>query len=488
MAATAKKFIVPMSNEAFDELAILYIRVSTTEQALEGYSVDEQIARLKNYCQAFGIKIYKVVVDPGYSGSSLDRPGIQEVIRDVRAKRAQKVIVWKLDRLSRSQKDTLIMLEDVFLENDCDFVSMMESFDTSTPFGRAIVGILAAFAQLERENIRERTTMGRVARIAKGYYSGSHAPLGYHFKPGCNDLIVDDYEAVIVREIFSSFLAGKSINGIGAAMAEKYGSVRKFNGTMIRRILRNSVYIGKVRVNDVLYDGVHEPLISETDFYMVAAVMEYNQQIYKQCERSESLLTGLIWCGDCGARMHPKRITSGYPLRRYVCYSVSRTRKSMIRKENCSNRLHPYTQEELEDIIKGEVIKLAVDDAYLREIITEDTGPGPIDEAELFEERLAEVSKQMKKLIDLYQIGAVELSDIQVNLGELKREKETLQNNIYAAKENPTPQSDVIRSYAHSFKEAVEKGDDETVRQIVRMLINKVIVLNEDIEIQWSFC
>ncbi|MCQ5187620.1 recombinase family protein, partial [Streptococcus parasanguinis] len=88
--------------------------------------------------------------DAAYSGSSLERPGIQEVIRDVRAHKVKKVIVWKLDRLSRSQKDTLIMLEDVFLENNCDFVSMLESFDTSTPFGRAIVGILAAFAQLER--------------------------------------------------------------------------------------------------------------------------------------------------------------------------------------------------------------------------------------------------------------------------------------------------------------------------------------------------
>ncbi len=470
------------------DAAILYVRVSTTEQAMEGYSVDEQTSRLKNYCKAMDIKIHKVIVDPGYSGSSLDRPGIQEVIREVRSKRAQKVIVWKLDRLSRSQKDTLIMLEDVFLENECDFVSMMESFDTSTPFGRAIVGILAAFAQLERENIRERTTMGRVARIAKGYYAGTHAPLGYRFKPGCNDLVVDNYEASIVREIFSSFLSGTSINAIAAAMKAKHDSIRKFTGTFIRRTLRNSVYIGKVRVNDVLYDGVHEAIIPETEFFMASAILEYNQQIKKQCERSESLLTGLIYCGDCGARMHPRRIARGYELRRYVCYSVSRTSKPMIRSDHCTNRLHPYTQEELEDIIKGEVIKLATDDEYLREIVAEDSGDDQLDELVLLEDRLSEVSKQMQKLIDLYQIGVVNLPDIQNNLADLKREKETLQNNIYAAKENPSPQMDTVRSYAFSFKEAVESGDDETVRQIVRILINKIVVLNDDIEIQWSFC
>ena len=95
------------------------------------------------------------------------------------------------------------MLEDVFLENNCDFVSMLESFDTSTPFGRAIVGILAAFAQLERENIKERTSMGRIARIAKGHYSASHPPLGYHFIPGSNDLAIEEYESNIVQEIYT---------------------------------------------------------------------------------------------------------------------------------------------------------------------------------------------------------------------------------------------------------------------------------------------
>ena len=134
----------PLTLEALESVTDLYVRVSTTEQAEEGYSVDEQTAKLQAYCVAMGYKVNRVAVDPGYSGASLDRPGIREVIADVKRGRCKKVIVWKLDRLSRSQKDTLILLEDVFFPNGCAFVSLNENFDTATPIGRCIVGVLAA--------------------------------------------------------------------------------------------------------------------------------------------------------------------------------------------------------------------------------------------------------------------------------------------------------------------------------------------------------
>lgn len=101
-----------------DNVVDLYIRVSTTEQAEEGYSVGEQESRLRSYCEAYGYMINAVHIDPGYSGATLDRPGINKVINDVRSGYVKKVIVWKLDRLSRSQKDMLVLLEDVFLKMD----------------------------------------------------------------------------------------------------------------------------------------------------------------------------------------------------------------------------------------------------------------------------------------------------------------------------------------------------------------------------------
>ena len=134
-------------------LRALYIRVSTEAQAEEGYSIQAQTERLEAYCKAMGWERYRFYTDGGYSGSNLDRPEMTRLIADVRAGQVATVVVFKLDRLSRSQKDTLYLIEDVFLPNEVDFISLNESIDTSTPYGRAMIGILSAFAQLERENI-----------------------------------------------------------------------------------------------------------------------------------------------------------------------------------------------------------------------------------------------------------------------------------------------------------------------------------------------
>ena len=110
---------------------VCYVRVSTREQAEKGYSVSEQQERLKAYCLAKDWVVAQVITDPGFSGAKLERPGMQQLISLVQAKKCDAVLVWKLDRLSRSQKDTLYLIEDVFLKNGCAFVSMNENFDTS---------------------------------------------------------------------------------------------------------------------------------------------------------------------------------------------------------------------------------------------------------------------------------------------------------------------------------------------------------------------
>ncbi|MGJ3805185.1 recombinase family protein, partial [Limosilactobacillus fermentum] len=191
----------------------VYVRVSTLEQAESGYSISEQTEKLTAYCRVKDWQVAKIYTDPGFSGSSLDRPAIQQLISDCKLGAFDAVLVYKLDRLSRSQKDTLYLIEDVFNAYNIHFMSLSENFDTSTPFGKAMIGLLSVFAQLEREQIKERMQMGKLGRVKAGKISAwSNVPFGYTKVKDSYD--VDPLRAGIVKRIFADYLAGKSITKI----------------------------------------------------------------------------------------------------------------------------------------------------------------------------------------------------------------------------------------------------------------------------------
>ena len=176
-----------------------YVRVSTENQ-LENYSIDEQTSRMKAYCSAMNFNLIKIYTDGGYSGGNTDRPALKQMLYDLRSSQIDAVLVYKLDRLSRSQKDTLTLIEDCFLANGIDFISINENFDTSTPFGRAMIGILSVFAQLEKDQITERFTMGRIGRCKAGYFhGGGNPPYGYSYVNG--SLLINYDEAENVKKI-----------------------------------------------------------------------------------------------------------------------------------------------------------------------------------------------------------------------------------------------------------------------------------------------
>ena len=491
-----KKAAVPTADLSLDNVADLYIRVSTTEQAEEGYSVGEQETRLRSYCEAYGYIINAVHIDPGYSGASLDRPAIKNLIKDVRSGNCKKVIVWKLDRLSRSQKDTLILLEDVFLANECNFVSLMESFDTSTPFGRCIVGILAAFAQMERENIKARMTMGKQAGIKSGHYYSGRTPIGYRSElqpDGKRALVVDSYSSQIVCDMYRLYNSGQSLGEIAAYLQKRYN----FNGNKHRRvaadrcsrILRNPVYAGRVKMGDLICEGRHDALVSVETWEAVNARLSQNKRAYqRRYNGSDGLLSGLLFCGDCGARMSIRDWGWKKKEKAYVCYSVSRCSAAMIRSDNCSNRKEVFLTSELDELVLGEIKKLALDPAAVDALIGEikkETSP----DAEGFGERLAEVEKQINRLLNLYQSGVMELPEINDRLSDLKEERGKLQELIEEAEAEASRKMskpaalDALASLAG----IVESGDNMALFDLVHTLIEKVVVLNGEVTIFWAF-
>ena len=182
--------------------AALYMRVSTREQ-IENYSIPSQKEKLEAYCKSKGWDIHDTYIDGGYSGSNIDRPDLQRLLGDI--KDVDVVIVYKLDRLSRSQKDTLELIEDNFLKNNVEFVSLTETLDTSSPFGRAMIGILSVFAQLERENIAERMRNGHIKRAEEGYrgMGGDYDPSGYARVDG--ELVIKPDEKEHIQAVFDLY-------------------------------------------------------------------------------------------------------------------------------------------------------------------------------------------------------------------------------------------------------------------------------------------
>lgn len=471
----------------------LYVRVSTQEQAKEGYSIGEQTGRLTKYADAHGWYIVKTYTDAGFSGSTMDRPALQDMLSDVKSGRIDKVVVYKLDRLSRSQKDTLNIIEDVLLAHSCDFESMSEKFDTATPFGKAMLGILAVFAQLEREQIKERMALGIEARMKEGKWrSGCTTPFGYDYDAENGRLVINDYEAMIVKKVFESFLQGKSIYRIYSdfetiGFVVRNGKIDKRN---IKYILQNKTYCGFQRFHDSWIKCNHEPIINEEMFEQAQAILaEKKKRSDESGHRTESstLLGGIIFCARCGARFGKHRTGSakyGYHYY-YCCHSRQKRIRSMVKDPNCANKM--YKIEELDSIICDEIKKLAMDPEYIESI--KDAEPEDhIATIATLQKQIDSLGNQISRLMDLYSLGTFSIEELDGKIKPLQEQRMKLKKQLNSLQETAKRMSnDQIMQYILSFAEALEHGDMADKRAIVDQLIDRIDIDGDDIIIHWNF-
>ncbi len=473
--------------------AALYIRVSTLEQAQEGYSIGAQKERLLAFCKAHDWVVADFYVDGGYSGSNLDRPGIQKLIAEVGS--FDLVLVFKLDRLSRSQRDTLYLIEEVFLPNGVDFVSMSESFDTSIPFGRAMIGILSVFAQLEREQIKERTFMGRIERAKEGlYHGGAFFPIGYNYVDG--RLAVNEYEALQVRKIYEWYLDGTSPEKIAERLrsegyTNRYGSWSEVSGRIsVLRVLSSEVYLGTLKFGDVVVENAHEAIIDRESFDRVTALRMKRREIYGDSPyQSKYLLVGLLWCARCGARYAVKHNYGGYKY--YVCYSRARTVKRMIKAEHCDNK--NWRLDELDAVVEREVSRLLFDPGYYQALVKmkkAEVQSAPKGENDVLKEKIADLDKQIGRLMDLYQDEKIPVDVLSARIDKLHREKLALEEQL-AAVEPPKPKrdfnDDAFAGLLADFATVWQSAGLEDKRQIVSTLIRRIVLDGEHVEIEWAF-
>ena len=470
----------------------LYVRVSSTEQAIHGYSIGEQAERLKDYCSAMGWKAYKVYSDAGFTGANTERPALQEMLSEIRKGNIEKVIVYKLDRLSRSQKDTLTLIEDEFLANNCDFVSMSENFDTATPLGRAMVGILSVFAQLEREQIKERTLMGKDARAKEGKWKGGNAPIGYDYIDG--ELKINEFNAIQVKELFDLFTSGMPVRTIETLFAEKgyktqYGS--KWCTRQIRRTLACPVYIGKIKHRDTLIEGNHEPIIDFETFKSAQDILQSRQKTFADSGikagvlNQSTILGGLIWCAQCGAR-YGKSTSGTRKTGIYyndTCYSKHKKVKAMIKNPSCKNK--SWRIKDLDALVLGEIEKLALDESYFEQITRK---PAEDDKREVLQRQIDEIETQISRFLDLYGLGRISVKQLDDKILALEESRDKLKDTLGAIESHQKGlKKEKAMEIIKTFKQALKRANFDEIRGIVTALIDKIEIDGEDITIYWNF-
>ncbi|WP_432663768.1 recombinase family protein [Wukongibacter baidiensis] len=469
--------------------AALYIRVSTQEQASEGYSIEAQRDKLMSFCRLKDWSIQDIYVDGGFSGTNMDRPQLERLLgflEDI-----DIVLVYKLDRLSRSQKDILHLVEEKFLANGIDFVSIMESFDTSSAFGKAMIGILAVFAQLERETIIERTKLGKERRAKEGYWNGGPAPIGYDLIDG--QLIVNEFEALQIRKVFELYKnhgqnkTAQILNKMG--YKTKYGD---WKGKSIGRIVSNPIYIGMVHYKDEIFQGKHEPIITEDKFSMIQKVV--NSRSKPRVTRSKYLLGGLLWCGYCGARLKSSFSTTGNKGKRfyyYLCYSVSKTPLHMVKDPNCHG--HYWKMSDLEEIVLREVQRYQFDknmfiDEY-HNFYSSDR-KGILKEIHVLENKVLDLQKQIDKLMTLFQLDKIPFQTISERIEELYVEKKALEKNIEKSVANQNTEKidiplHILLNIFENFNLIWDEATTDEKKQILNLLIKKIIV-TDSVKIEWN--
>jgi len=249
-----------------------YIRVSLEKQAEEGYSLDAQLNRLKNYCAAMGWQLCEdfVYIDRGLSGKTTARPEYQRMMQAAATGKFQRVVAVALDRMARSTRDFLTIVDSLD-KAAVAIVLLKQNFDTSTPQGRFALTMFAALAELEAEQISERTMSGRTEKARQGGFNGAPVPFGYAYD---GKAFTPNGQAETVKKVFEDYLGGAAVNriadGLNAAGIPTATKAR-WHASTVSYLLHNGFYAGLVQYDGQEVAGDHVALVAKADYEAVQA-------------------------------------------------------------------------------------------------------------------------------------------------------------------------------------------------------------------------
>ena len=488
-----------MNGEKKNFVVGIYPRVSTEDQSRFGFSLDEQEESLKRLCEWKGYKIYKVYREEGVSAKSMNRPKFKEMIQDMKDRKINKILVYKLDRLTRSIQD-LETICKLLEEYKCDLESECEEINTSTPTGVFFMRMTTILAQLEIERTSERTKFGLMGAAKKGHFSGK-APIGY--RKINKELVINEVESEVVKDIFKSYLSGLSVCTITKQLNEKNALNRNWRTTTIDRMLSNYIYAGnyqhRKRIQNeetILLEDVCPAIIDKHDFELVQKQKEKNLKNYTRkhtyvymqkivCSKCHRIMGGssttsknkptqiYYKCNCCNTRINEKKIEE--PLMLFLndmldYYLLIDNNYKSFFNEDLTIEIKRY-----EKILKDLNIKLQrIKNAYLNSNIEQDDF---IDEEKSIKMQIEETKIKLNNLNNadenLNHKEDLRLYNNLFQLEKMKYKSYYVRKNGLWNKLKKEQKAELITKYIDSIE--IEKKKDE-------IIINKININKKEIQ------
>ena len=404
------------------KVAGIYIRVSTEDQAREGFSLGEQEEKLKQLCDYKGYEVYKVYCDAGISAKDMEhRPKFQEMLKDMKDKKINYIVAYKLDRVTRSVRDLEELISQLEKYNTylvCD----RDDVNTSTANGRFFVRMLTVLSQLEIEIVSERTKFGLNGAIKSGHLPGQVA-LGFK-KDGNRKTIIDPATAPIVKRVFDLYLQGKTFLQISNIFNEEKVLNKNWKDTHIERIINNRLYMGDYEmykglkewknVEPVIYMNVVDPIIPRYIWEECQAQKIINQRTYTR-DRVYTFFQKLK-CPKCGKIMKCKG--SGGKRKKYVYYNC----------EDCHENIREsYVEEEFEKIV-GQLLRFdnEYNELFLPLFADKEKS---VDKSDI-EREIINLTKQKERIKKAYMSEVVELDDFKEDLKVINEKLDILTKQL----------------------------------------------------------
>lgn len=413
-----------------------YLRVSTKEQ-VNGFSLQAQEELLRKELNKLGKAVYKVYIDAGISGTTRNRKGLKNLLKDAKSGYFNEVLIWRISRLSRNLHDLLEVIAEL-KGYQVSLRSISENIDLSSPLGQFTLTMMGAVAEMERESWVESNKIAIEERVKSGLWSGRIA-FGYKSvnvqgKRNQTHLEIIPEEASIIKEIFSMYSNSYGIKAITIYLNKKGIKSKEgkaFSLYTIRAILNNPIYIGYLRFKGEIYKGVHQPIVDEQLWNSVQEIKQKRSKKAPKHFSREYLLSGILRCPQCGGSMIPqhvknKRKDGSYRINHYYICNKYHNQGISVCKPNSVPALE--AEEKVMNWLEEFIFQPNILNDILEEIKERNLGiqKGNGNNLTALSTQIKDVEKLQQELIRLYEDDKIARDEFLKQLTQYKLEKEKL--------------------------------------------------------------